>query len=190
MTSPSTSTTANTSTSQYRSFGGRELQLNIIDYNRDSFEIQIINKNYSYERSFRFKAIVTLALTYLAYIVSSSSRLLIVDVASLLTLAYLIYTTIELVKSEKILFVAEFALQITTEKSRRSSIFIPATNIKDVVINEVIDDLAIKYVLITRTKGSLSHSKPIIAMFKSLQPRIECLEIVYTHFLKKLDLER
>ncbi|XP_055903713.1 uncharacterized protein LOC129939647 [Eupeodes corollae] len=176
----------------FRSFGGRELQLNIIDYNRDSFEIQIINKDYSNERSFRLKSIATLAVTYLAYIASTTSRLLIVDVLSLFTLGFLIYTTIELVKSEKVLFVAEFALQITTEKflSRKSSLFIPSNNIKDVVINEVINDLAIKYVLITRTRGSLSHDKPIIAMFKSLQPRIECLEVVYSHFLKKLDIER
>lgn len=168
------------------------MKLNIIDYNRDSFEVQIKNENYPNERNFRFKAIVTLGLTYLAYTVAASNRLLLVDIVSLVTLAYLIYTTIELVKSEKILFVAEFALQITTEKflSRKSSIFIPTANIKDVVINEVIDDLAIKYVLITRTKGNLCHTKPIIAMFKSLQPRIECLEVIYSHFLNKLEIER
>lgn len=184
--------TASTLSDQFSSFGGKDLQLKIIDYNPDSFEVQLFNQNYSNERSFRFKAILTLALTYLAYIVSTTNRLLLVDVASILTLVYLIYTTIELVKSEKILFISEFALQITTEKflSRKSSIFIPMANVKDVVINEVIDDLAIKYVLITRTKGSLSHSKPIIAMFKSLQPRIECLEVVYSHFLKKLHLEK
>ncbi|XP_037944356.1 uncharacterized protein LOC119677160 [Teleopsis dalmanni] len=100
-----------------------DLELNIECYSRDSIQVQLTNLNYNKQKQNK------IFLTYLMYVAKSMS---------------------DIIKKEKLLICNNFALQLETERcfSRKSNRFISASDIHDVVINEVIQDI-----LMLRTKN-------------------------------------
>ncbi|XP_053947210.1 uncharacterized protein LOC128855955 isoform X1 [Anastrepha ludens] len=179
---------------QYQSLGQRytgskrpDLELTLREYGKDSVEIELTNLRYTTQKRKQIKHICMLITMYVVYsILKSKSCLLfkghiLCDFSFLFWLIYRLFGLFSLIQTEKILFCLDLALQCHTVRflSRTLNLFIPANSIYDVVINEVIENMDVHYILIIRTKGDIFQKKPIIALFNSLHPSFECLHMVY-----------
>ncbi|XP_004537849.1 uncharacterized protein LOC101462194 [Ceratitis capitata] len=179
---------------QYSGNKSPDLQLTLHEYGKDSIELELTNLRYNTQKWQKIKHICILATLYLACITSVpkslllSKGLILCGVSCLLWLLYRILNLLSLIKSERIIFCLDLALQCHTVRifSRTSNIFIPANNIYDIVINEVIEDLDVHYILIIRTQGQLFQKRPIIPLFNKLHPSFECLQMTYKYLNKIL----
>ncbi|XP_037952235.1 uncharacterized protein LOC119682796 isoform X1 [Teleopsis dalmanni] len=175
-----------------------DLELNIECYSRDSIQVQLTNLNYNKQKQNKICNIL-LTLCFLStyttfrFIYFTKNLQLFCDrewLAFTAILTYLMYVAksmSDIIKKEKLLICNNFALQLETERcfSRKSNRFISASDIHDVVINEVIQDLDVHYILMLRTKKRLFNKTPIIVIFNNLRPSVECLEMIYNN-LKKI----
>ncbi|XP_018797268.1 PREDICTED: uncharacterized protein LOC108974091 [Bactrocera latifrons] len=164
-----------------------DLQLTVHEYGKDSIELELTNLQYALQRYQKIKHICINIIIYIVYIIMVSKNVtllkghMLCDLSCLLWLLYRIFNLMSLIHTEKVIICLDLALQCHTVRflRRTSNLFIPASNIYDIVINEVIEDLDVHYILIIRTKGSLFQKKPIITLFNSLQPSFECLQMTY-----------
>lgn len=164
-----------------------DLQLTVYEYGKDSIEIELTNLQYALQRCQNIKHIFMIIVIYSTYIIMASKNVtllkghILYDLSCLLWLLYRIINLLSLIHTEKVIVCLDLALQCHTVRflRRTSNLFIPASNIYDIVINEVIENLDVHYILIIRTKGSLFQKKPIITLFNTLQPSFDCLQMTY-----------
>ncbi|CAD7084199.1 unnamed protein product [Hermetia illucens] len=169
---------------------GKPLLLEIAELNPDNILVTITNQSYWEDKLSYFKYTLLLSGIYAFYKLTIATKLLI-DVCLLGALLLVIYFLFNVVQFESLTFINEFGVQTSTRYflGLKSSMFIPTSDIHDVVINEVICDLKVIYFLIIRTKGRLYKTKPIIPLFDGLRPSIDCLEPIYKVLYKKFDTE-
>uniref|UniRef100_A0AAG5CTS7 Phosphatidylinositol N-acetylglucosaminyltransferase subunit H conserved domain-containing protein n=1 Tax=Anopheles atroparvus TaxID=41427 RepID=A0AAG5CTS7_ANOAO len=101
------------------------------------------------------------------------------------------YLYSNVIKSENLVLVKDFALQCSTTFANgtvRNSL-IPMEYIQDVVINEVFYNLKVINVLQVLTKGNLFRRKPVITLLNHLKPGLMCLKIIYEELHSTLELE-
>ncbi|XP_037952236.1 uncharacterized protein LOC119682796 isoform X2 [Teleopsis dalmanni] len=160
-----------------------DLELNIECYSRDSIQVQLTNLNYNKQKQNKICNIL-LTLCFLStyttfrFIYFTKNLQLFCDREWLAFTAILTY----------LMYVAKSMSDIIKKErcfSRKSNRFISASDIHDVVINEVIQDLDVHYILMLRTKKRLFNKTPIIVIFNNLRPSVECLEMIYNN-LKKI----
>ncbi|KAM7362496.1 phosphatidylinositol glycan anchor biosynthesis class H [Cochliomyia hominivorax] len=165
-----------------------DLNIEIREYGSDALEVTLINKNYSKQCSTLRNKFILLIFCIYAYCMSyllKSYHLILIDFAIILCLLLLLWHLNRLTKTEKFLFCYDFGIHFQVEKCLgKRNRFVAASNIHDIVINEVIENLDFRYLLILRTKGALFQKTPIIPIFKIFKPSYECLSLVYKHLNK------
>ncbi|EDW84567.2 uncharacterized protein Dwil_GK13067 [Drosophila willistoni] len=84
-------------------------------------------------------------------------------------------------QSEKLFYSWDLALQTETVHTfgRKTIQCVQRGHLYDIVMNEVIENLDVKYMLIMRTKGGMFDRKPIIPLFNALSPSFECLQHIH-----------
>ncbi|XP_075148242.1 phosphatidylinositol glycan anchor biosynthesis class H [Haematobia irritans] len=160
-----------------------DLHLEIQSYGSDALQIKLVNKAYSKQKNKLLQKCVfflSTSLCYLWIVWSHSFRLLYMEAILLLWLLPLLWRLFSIVESEKFLFCFDFGIHLQIKKLLgMSNTFIASSNIHDICINEVIENLDFRYLLIIRTKGKLFHKIPIIPVFKILKPTCDCLNVIY-----------
>ncbi|ALC46789.1 CG14463 [Drosophila busckii] len=181
-----------------------DLELTVQKYGNNVVRIQLSNRLHIEQCRAQFKRILLiagLAVVYFAIILKfdkegtriTAAHILIPSLLWLAISSYLLRTALNLVQSEKVFYSRDIALQATTVRTfgrESTSICVEHGHIHDMVLNEVIENLDVKYMLILRTKGSVFRRTPIIPLFNRLHPSFECLEqiqqILHTYWLKNI----
>ncbi|XP_053692958.1 uncharacterized protein LOC128741281 isoform X1 [Sabethes cyaneus] len=98
---------------------------------------------------------------------------------------------IKIVRGERLVLVKDFALQYSTHfmTGGTKTELIPIKHIHDVVINEIFCNLKVVFVLSVQTKGTFFKKKPVITLLNNLNPRLDCLEMIYNEIHSILDLQ-
>ncbi|XP_058130437.1 uncharacterized protein LOC131287745 [Anopheles ziemanni] len=117
-------------------------------------------------------------------------KLNVLNTCFLLPIIVLGYLYSNVVKSENLVLVKDFALQCSTTFANGTvrNTLIPIEYIQDVVINEVFYNLKVIYVLQVLTKGNLFRRKPVITLLNQLKPGLTCLKIIYEELHSTLEL--
>uniref|UniRef100_A0A0A1XHQ6 Phosphatidylinositol N-acetylglucosaminyltransferase subunit gpi15 n=1 Tax=Zeugodacus cucurbitae TaxID=28588 RepID=A0A0A1XHQ6_ZEUCU len=141
----------------YQSLGQRysghtapDLQLTVYEYGKDSIELELTNLQYASKRYQKIKHICMIIIIYIIYVIMVSKDFtplkghILCDLTFLLWLLYRILNLLSLIQTEKVIMCLDLALQCHTVRflRRTSNLFIPASNIYDIVINEVIEDVS------------------------------------------------
>ncbi|XP_055385046.1 uncharacterized protein LOC129614470 [Condylostylus longicornis] len=165
----------------------RKIRVEILEQSRDTIEVNLINLSYNEERLQNFKNIAINLLCFLIYM-NFFSRLPFIDLCLLCILLFLICRMLKIIKKDSICFYGGLALRTETTYflNQKSSFFLPTEYIFDTVINEVIENLCVKYILIIRTKKEVYHQKPIIPVITALEPSIQCLKFIYERLRNKI----
>ncbi|XP_017968834.1 uncharacterized protein LOC108660082 [Drosophila navojoa] len=174
---------------KYNGNSVEDLELTIQKYGTDVVRIQLLNRIHGQQCAIQFKrlfVLLGLAIVYFALALTVSQGPARLGQAHILypTLLWLamsvliLRSALQLVHSEKLFYSWDMALQTETVRTfgRKSVLCVQRGHLHDMVLNEVIEDLDIKYVLILRTKGSIFKERPIIPLFNSLSPSFECLQ--------------
>ncbi|XP_063705934.1 uncharacterized protein LOC134835019 [Culicoides brevitarsis] len=167
-------------TKVFQSSSGTQLRVKFTQNLENTLEIEIENGEFIAVKRSRIKWIAVSSVLYLLYIMMAK-HFFIANIIFGSTMLILVYTFAGLVKSEKVTLVRNFGLQTCTSFAfgKVSNLLIPEKCLQDVVINEVIYNLKVIYVLDVLTKGSICKEKPIITLFSNLLPNLECLELCY-----------
>ncbi|EDW96309.1 uncharacterized protein Dyak_GE24958, isoform A [Drosophila yakuba] len=165
-----------------------DLELCIKHCGGDVVRIELVNRLHGMQLQRKLRQILLLGFLAVAYFVGicgfdnrSISFLhprilyplaLCASVANLL-----IRSTLNLVQAERLFYSWDMALQMETVRSfgRKSVLCVQRGHIENIVLNEVIENLDVKYILILRTKGSQFMKRPIIPLFNSQSPPFECM---------------
>ncbi|KAI8130797.1 hypothetical protein CVS40_0827 [Lucilia cuprina] len=147
----------------YKGSTETNINLEIYEYGPDALEVKLINTNYKMQWKALKKQFLYLILCFSAYLTNfllKPNQLTYIDAIFIIWLVPLLWRLNRLVE------------------------FVAACNIHDIVINEVLEDLDFRYLLILRTKGRLFLNKPIIPIFTVFKPSYDCLCLVYKHLNK------
>ncbi|EDV90675.1 uncharacterized protein LOC6569854 [Drosophila grimshawi] len=174
---------------KYKGSQEEDLELTIQKYGDDVVRIQLLNRLHGKQcraQLKRFLFMISLAIVYFAFAVRWSEGSVTLRQAhilypALLCLAVVLLifrNTLRLVHSERLFYSWDMALQTETIRTfgRQTVLCVQRGHLHDMVLNEVIENLDIKYMLILRTKGNLFKERPIIPMFHCLSPCFECLQ--------------
>ncbi|XP_050079322.1 LOW QUALITY PROTEIN: phosphatidylinositol N-acetylglucosaminyltransferase subunit H [Anopheles maculipalpis] len=129
-------------------------------------------------------------------------------------IATLVYLYNNVIKSESLVLVKDFAMQCSTTFASGTvrNALIPIEYVQDIVINEVLFNLKVIFVLQVLTKGHLFRKKPVITllqasidtllidfhyimynyilpMIQQLKPGLPCLKIIYQELHSLLELQ-
>ncbi|XP_060646470.1 uncharacterized protein LOC132784700 isoform X2 [Drosophila nasuta] len=169
-----------------------DLELSIQKYGDNVVRMQLLNRVHKKQcgtQLKRFLLLAGLASLYYGCILAVSEKNAKIHQAHILYPALLwlvlafkiVRNTLDLVHSEKIFYSWDMALQTETVRTfgRKSVFCVQRGHLHDIVLNEVIENLDIKYMLILRTKGSMFNQRPIIPLFNSLSPSFECLKQIH-----------
>uniref|UniRef100_A0A182PS42 Phosphatidylinositol N-acetylglucosaminyltransferase subunit H conserved domain-containing protein n=1 Tax=Anopheles epiroticus TaxID=199890 RepID=A0A182PS42_9DIPT len=118
-------------------------------------------------------------------------RLTVLHALFILPIGILVYLYSNVIKSESLVLVKDFALQCSTAFANgtvRNSL-IPMEYVHDIVINEVFYNLKVIFVLQVLTKGHLFRKKPVITLLQQLKPALASLKIIYTELHSVLELQ-
>lgn len=172
---------------QFNTVDGKNICLEVLQLNPRAVAVNISNLNYRDSTKMNIRSITFVALVYLTILISVD-RVPLIDFGAICYLLYTIYKTFRLIQSETVIFINEFGLQSTTTYFLGFSTnkFIPRNEIHDVIINEVLCDLRVIYLLAIRTKGNLFNVSSIIPLFNNLKPNVACLEIIYKELKLKV----
>ncbi|SPP80317.1 phosphatidylinositol N-acetylglucosaminyltransferase subunit H [Drosophila guanche] len=169
-----------------------DLEVCIKNYGGDVVRIELVNRLHGAQCQRQLRRFLLLLSASTVYFISVwrlgdnfisiwQPRILypIIIVATLAIV--IIRTALALVKTEKLFYSWDMALQTETVRSfGRESVFcVQRGHIHDIVLNEVIENLDVKYMLILRTRGSMFKKRPIIPLFHSQSPSFECLQHIY-----------
>ncbi|XP_065371620.1 uncharacterized protein PIG-H [Calliphora vicina] len=175
-------------TNLYNGLPQTNLNLEIYQYGSDSVEVKLINTDYPKQRNALKKQFIYLILCFYAYamlFLLKSYHLAFIDTILIISLIPLLWRLSSLVEYEKLIFCYDFGIHLQIQKfSGKQNKFVAASHIHDIVINEVLENLDFRYLLILRTKGNLFHKKQIIPIFMIFKPTYECLSLVYKHLNK------
>ncbi|XP_043652499.1 uncharacterized protein LOC122619558 [Drosophila teissieri] len=169
-----------------------DLELCIKHCGGDVVRIELVNRLHGMQLQRKLRRILLLVFLAIAYFVGTCGfdnrtisflqpRILYPLVTCASVAILLIRSTLNLVQAERLFYSWDMALQMDTVRSfGRESVFcVQRGHIEDIVLNEVIENLDVKYMLILRTKGSQFMKRPIIPLFNSQSPPIECLQHTY-----------
>ncbi|SPP80318.1 Hypothetical predicted protein [Drosophila guanche] len=155
-----------------------DLEVCIKNYGGDVVRIELVNRLHGAQCQRQLRRFLLLLSASTVYFISVwrlgdnfisiwQPRILypIIIVATLAIV--IIRTALALVKTEKLFYSWDMALQTETVRSfGRESVFcVQRGHIHDIVLNEVIENLDVKYMLILRTRGSMFKKRPIIPLF-------------------------
>ncbi|XP_049301549.1 phosphatidylinositol N-acetylglucosaminyltransferase subunit H [Anopheles funestus] len=109
----------------------------------------------------------------------------------ILPIAILVYLYSNVIKSESLVLVKDFAMQCSTTYASGTvrNALIPIEYVQDIVINEVFYNLKVIFVLQVLTKGHLFRKKPVISLLQHLKPGLPCLKIIYHELHSVLELQ-
>ncbi|XP_022233236.2 uncharacterized protein LOC111081443 [Drosophila obscura] len=169
-----------------------DLEVYIKNYGGDVVRIELVNRQHGAQcqrQLHRFLVLLSVSTVYFVSVWCLGDKLtsfwqprILYPILIVTTLATVIVrTALALVKTEKLFYSWDMALQTETVRSfGRESVFcVQRGHIHDIVLNEVIENLDVKYMLILRTRGSMFKKRPIIPMFNSQSPSFECLQHIY-----------
>ncbi|XP_019931237.3 uncharacterized protein LOC109621606 [Aedes albopictus] len=111
--------------------------------------------------------------------------------AFVILLGLIAFSYTRIVRNESLVLVKDFALQYSTNfiGGSTKNVLIPIKHIHDVVINEAFHNLKVVFILTVLTKGNLFKSRPAITLLNHLNPRVDCLEMIYNEVHTILDIE-
>ncbi|XP_037025979.1 uncharacterized protein LOC119067230 [Bradysia coprophila] len=161
-----------------QSVSGDDIQLDITELDLNTTEIVISNLNFKTNRSTGIKLLSLSALLLGGSLIFQS---IILYAALIVFLSIRFYCFTCLVQSEKLTVTKDFGVQLLTTYTlgRTRSLFIQFAHIHDVVIQEVIQNLKVTFMLAFLTKGSWFEKRPIIPIVNTINPRLDVLKIVY-----------
>ncbi|XP_030371015.1 uncharacterized protein LOC115621488 isoform X2 [Scaptodrosophila lebanonensis] len=169
-----------------------DLELGIKYYGEEVVRMELVNRQHRAQcrsQLNRMLVLFGLAALYLSFAIKFSEHpvtfgqaQILYPVLLFLTIFMIIlHSSSRLVQSEKVFYSWDLALQTEIVRTfGRESYCVQRGNLHDIVINE----LDIKYMLILRTKGNLFRERPIIPLFHSLSPSLECLQHIRSHLHK------
>ncbi|XP_030562851.1 uncharacterized protein LOC115764121 isoform X2 [Drosophila novamexicana] len=176
-------------TAIYKGSVVEDLELTVQKYGEDVVRIQLLNRLHGEQcraQLKRFFWLLGLATVYFGFALALSegptrmgqAHILYPGLLCFALSASIFRTTLQLVHSEKLFYSWDMALQTETVRTfgRQSVLCVQRGHLHDMVLNEVIENLDIKYMLILRTKGSMFKERPIIPLFNNLSPPFECLQ--------------
>ncbi|XP_062552013.1 uncharacterized protein LOC134217263 [Armigeres subalbatus] len=172
---------------------GRKINARIVQKSPHVLNLSIDNTELNNERLARLKLAAAILFLYAFVILVAGNERNILwfhgTFAVLLLLVGFSYTRI--VRNENLVLVKDFALQYSTNfiSGSTRNVLIPIKHIHDVVINEAFHNLKVVFILTVLTKGNLFKSKPAITLLNHLNPRVDCLEMIYNELHTILDLE-
>ncbi|KAH8357214.1 hypothetical protein KR084_009571 [Drosophila pseudotakahashii] len=169
-----------------------DLELCIKHCDGDVVRIELVNRQHGIQLQRNLRRLLLLLFLAIAYFVGVCGfedrkfgilqpRILYPLVTCVSVAILMLRSTLNLVQSERLFYSWDMALQTETVRSfgRESVLCIQRGHIEDIVLNEVIEDLDVKYMLILRTKGSQFKKRPIVPLFNSQSPSFECLQHTY-----------
>ncbi|XP_037814703.1 uncharacterized protein LOC119605575 [Lucilia sericata] len=181
-------------TNLYKGSTETNIKLEIYEYGPDALEVKLINTNYQMQWTALKKQFLYFILSFSAYVanfVLKSYHLAYIDTIFIIWLVPLLWRLSRLVEYEKFIFCYDFGLHLQIQKCMgQKNRFVAACNIHDIVINEVLEDLDFRYLLILRTKGKVFVNKPIIPIFTVFKPSYDCLCLVYKHLNKVMSINK
>ncbi|XP_040156331.1 uncharacterized protein LOC120896345 isoform X1 [Anopheles arabiensis] len=118
-------------------------------------------------------------------------RLNVLHALFVLPIGTLVYLYNNVIKSESLVLVKDFALQCSTTFANGAvrNALIPMEYVQDIVINEVFFNLKVIFVLQLLTKGHLFRKKPVITLLQQLKPALPSLKIIYNELHSVLELQ-
>lgn len=169
-----------------------DLELCIRHCDGDAVRIELVNRQHGVQLQRMLRRLLLLVFLAIAYFVGVCGfedrrvhilqpRILYPLVTSVAMAILMLRSTLNLVQAERLFYSWDMALQIETVRSfgRETVSCVQRGHIQDIVLNEVIEDLDVKYMLILRTKGSLFKKRPVVPLFNSQSPSFECLQHTY-----------
>ncbi|XP_055590033.1 uncharacterized protein LOC129742192 [Uranotaenia lowii] len=172
---------------------GRKINARIVQKSTNVLNLSIENTELGQDRLRRLKLAAVLLFLYGFSVLLLGSGHSILWLHGLFgsTLMVVAYSYTRIVKNENLVLVKDFALQYSTHfiGGGTKNVLIPIKHIHGVVINEVFHNLKVVFILTVLTKGNLFTTKPVITLFRHLNPRVDCLEMIYNELHAILDLE-
>ncbi|XP_065088755.1 uncharacterized protein PIG-H [Ochlerotatus camptorhynchus] len=172
---------------------GTKINARIIQKSPNVLNLSIDNIELNRERLLRLKlAAAVLFLYAFAILVAGNGRTVLWLHGSFgIVLLIVGFSYTRIVKNENLVLVKDFALQYSTNfiGGSTKNVLIPIKHIHDVVINEAFHNLKVVYILTVLTKGNLFKHRPAITLLNQLNPRVDCLEMIYNELHTILDLE-
>nr|XP_044250029.1 uncharacterized protein LOC108064381 [Drosophila takahashii] len=169
-----------------------DLELCIKHCGGDVVRIELVNRQHGIQLQRKLRRLLLLLFLAIAYFVGVCGlkdrkfgilqpRILYPLVTCVSVAILMLRSTLNLVQAERLFYSWDMALQTETVRSfgRESVLCVQRGHIQDIVLNEVIEDLDVKYMLILRTKGSQFKKRPIVPLFNSQSPSFECLQHAY-----------
>ncbi|KAH8383910.1 hypothetical protein KR009_011181 [Drosophila setifemur] len=177
---------------KYTGSAEADLELCIQRCGGDVVRMELVNRQHGVQLRRQLRRLLVLVSLSIAYFVGVcciwnrslslwQPRILYPLVTCVSVAILIIRSTLKLVQSERLFYSWDLALQTETVRSfgKETVLCVQRGNIHDIVLNEVIEDLDVKYMLILRTKGTLFQNRPIIPLFNSQSPSFECLQHIY-----------
>ncbi|XP_035775595.1 uncharacterized protein LOC118457828 [Anopheles albimanus] len=168
---------------------GRQIQVKLEHKSTSVLHLSVENLGADAERrrilSFLLGTLLCFAICVLVFRLSTAHAVFLLPT---LIFGYL-YSNV--IKSEQLVLVKDFALQCSAAYANgtvRNSL-IPIEYIQDIVINEVFCNLKVIFVLQVLTKGNLFRRKPIITLLQHLKPGLPCLKLVFEEMHSVLEIE-
>ncbi|KXJ77144.1 hypothetical protein RP20_CCG008234 [Aedes albopictus] len=172
---------------------GRKINARIVQKSPNVLNLSIENVELNRERLLRLKLAAAVLFLYALTIlmVGSGKNVLWFHGAFVILLGLIAFSYTRIVRNENIVLVKDFALQYSTNFIGGSTkdVLIPIKHIHDVVINEAFQNLKVVFILTVLTKGNLFKSRPAITLLNHLNPRVDCLEMIYNEVHTILDIE-
>ncbi|XP_058811414.1 uncharacterized protein LOC131676315 [Topomyia yanbarensis] len=177
----------------YWTNSGKKINARIVQKSPNVLNLSIENTELNQERLLRLKlaAVALFLYAFIILMVGNSWVILWIHGIFALLLASIIYSYTRIVKNENLVLVKDFALQYSTHfiGGGTENVLIPIKQINDVVINEVFHNLKVVFTISVLTKDILFRNRPIITLLNHLNPRVECLEMIYNELHTILDIE-
>ncbi|XP_016976262.1 uncharacterized protein LOC108042466 isoform X1 [Drosophila rhopaloa] len=177
---------------KYSGSADPDLELCIKHCGGDVVRMELVNRLHGIQLQHKLRRLLLLLFLAIAYFVGVCGfgsrslgilqpRILYPLVTCVSVAILMLRSTLNLVQAERLFYSWDMALQTETVRSfgRESVLCIQRGHIQDIVLNEVIEDLDVKYMLILRTKGTQFKKRPIVPLLTSQSPSFECLQHSY-----------
>ncbi|XP_035900288.1 phosphatidylinositol N-acetylglucosaminyltransferase subunit H [Anopheles stephensi] len=169
--------------------GGKPIHVKIV-HKSDSV-LQLTVENVDAPRERHTLLILELGTLFCFAVCVFLFRLNTLHALFLLPIATLVYLYNNVIKSESLVLVKDFAMQCSTTFASGNvrNALIPIEYVQDIVINEVFFNLKVIFVLQVLTKGHLFRKKPVITLLQKLKPGLPCLKVIYRELHSLLELQ-
>uniref|UniRef100_A0A2M4AYE3 Putative gpi-glcnac transferase complex n=2 Tax=Anopheles triannulatus TaxID=58253 RepID=A0A2M4AYE3_9DIPT len=168
---------------------GKQIQVKLVHKSANVLHLSVENTRADEERRRMLSCV--LGTLFCFAICALLFRLSTAHAVFLLPTFFFGYLYSNVIKSEQLVLVKDFALQCSTAYANgtvRNSL-IPIEYIQDIIINEVFYNLKVVFVLQVLTKGNLFRRKPIITLLQHLKPGLSCLKLVFEEIHSVLEIE-